>query len=204
MTSNGAIICFQKYTIGFQKTQGAPTGDTQVTETADKYGPVCLGYFNRVDVKCIHQFRDYVRIASKHEAARACSRKQLLLRKRQGLHEQIDLRDSTDAAPGELPFFSAEDEQKYAIGCCSVFSIRDGACKREAVQNNQCGMRKELAKLLYEQINRLRDESNFKFAILEMLGTEDLCLIILTNRYQCISAVISEIQYSVCSVLIPN
>lgn len=199
MTSNGAIICFQKYTIGCQKTQEPPTGDTQVTKTADKYGPVCLGYFDRVDVKCIDQFRDYVKIASKHEAARACSRKQILLRKREGLHEQIDLRDSMDAAPGELPFFSAEDERKYAIGCCSVFSIRDGACRIESVKENQCRTRKELAELLYQRINRLRDESNFKFAIMEMLGTEDLCLIILTNRYQCISEVISQVQLFSCN-----
>ena len=202
MTSNGAIICFQKYTIGCQTAQEPLVGEPQDTETTGQYGPVCLGYFNRVDVKRIHQFRDYVRIASKHEAARACSRKQLLLRTRTGLHEQIDLRDSADTPPGELPFFSAVDEQKYAIGCCSVFSIRDGACKKESVHNRQCRTRRELADDLYQKINSLRDKSNFKFAIMEILGTEDLCLLILTNRYQCISDVISQIQLFSCNNVI--
>lgn len=199
MTSNGAIICFQKYTIGCKPVQETIAGETQNTETADQYGPVCLGYFNRVDVKRVQQFRDYVRIASKHEAVRPCSRKQLLLRVRKGLHEQIDVRDSENAVPGELPFFSAEDNQKYAIGCCSVFSIRDGACKKESVHNHQCRTRRELAESLYQKINSLRDESNFKFAIMEMLGAEDLCLIVLANRYQCISDVISQVQLFSCS-----
>lgn len=199
MTSNGAIICFQKYTIGCQTSQVPLAGAPLDTETADQYGPVCLGYFNRVDVKRIHQFRDYVKIASKHEAARACSRKQLLLRTRKGLHEQIDLRDSADTPPGELPFFSAVDEQKYAIGCCSVFSIRDGACKKASVHNHQCRTRRELAEFLYQKIDFQRNESNFKFAIMEILGTEDLCLLVLTNRYQCISDVISQIQLFSCN-----
>ena len=202
MTSNGAIICFQKYTIGCHTAQEPLVGEPQDAEATDQYGPICLGYFNRVDVKCIHQFRDYVRIASKHEAARACSRKQLLLRTREGLHEQIDLRDSADTPPGELPFFSAVDEQKYAIGCCSVFSIRDGECKKAAVHNHQCRTRRELAEFLYQKIDSLRNESNFKFAIMEILGTEDLCLLILTNRYQCISDVISQIQLFSCGSVI--
>lgn len=198
MTSNGAIICFQKYTIGCQTAQKPFVGVPQGTKTTDQYGPVCLGYFNRVDVKRIHQFRDYVRIASKHEAARACSRKQLLLRTRTGLHEQIDLRDSADTPPGELPFFSTVDEQKYAIGCCSVFSIRDSACKMKTVHNCQCWTPRELAESLYKKIAALQDGSNFKFAIMEILGTEDLCLLILTNRYKCVSDVISEVQLFSC------
>lgn len=202
MTSNGAIICFQKYTIGCQTAQKPFVGVPQGTKTTDQYGPVCLGYFNRVDVKRIHQFRDYVRIASKHEAARACSRKQLLLRTRTGLHEQIDLRDSADTPPGELPFFSAVDEQKYAIGCCSVFNIRDGSCKKESVRNRQCRTRKELADTLYQRINSLRDKSDFKFAIMETLGTEDLCLIVLANRYKHISDVISQVQLFSCNNVI--
>lgn len=202
MTSNGAIICFQKFTIGCQTAQEPLMGDPKDAKTTDQNGPVCLGYFNRVDVKRIQQFRDYVRFASKHEAARACSRKQLLLRTRTGLHEQIDLRDSADTPPGELPFFSAVDEQKYVIGCCSVFSIRDGACKKESVHNRQCRTRRELAKDLYQRINSLRDESDFKFAIMEILGTEDLCILILTNKYQCISDVISQIQLFSCNNVI--
>ena len=91
MKHNGAVICFQKYTLN------------NISTEVWKSTPVCLGYFNRVDVKSVTNFRDYVKYASKHNADQACSRKQLLLRKLHNdtpgqldkLHSQIELKEES-------------------------------------------------------------------------------------------------------------
>lgn len=184
MKDNGAIICFQKNTTEYRKK-----------EIGDNEGPVCLGYFNHVEVRGIRTFRKYVHHASKYQASRACSRKQLLLRKREGLHEQIEI---SGMEAGAIPFRSSDPSEEFALGCCSVFNVRDGACRRSAVKENRCVTRAHLAKELYAQIQAIQRDGNFRFAVMESLGTEDLCLIVLTNHYDHISDVIKVVQSFGC------
>lgn len=197
MEHNGAIVCFQKYTIGNWNTN--PSDDNE-KKTISGNGPVCIGYFNRVDVKCIDHFRDYVKIASKHEAERACSRKQLLLRRMSDkvLHEQIEFLNSDEIAGDELPFCSTESDQKYVLGCCSVFSVKVGDCKKRSVTEGKCKTFSTLAQQLYEQIKGMQEKLDFRFAIMELLGTEDLCLIVLSNHFRYISDVLYKVQSFRC------
>lgn len=197
MEHNGAIICFQKYAIGNWNTDSPKNTEKKMTSCN---GPVCIGYFNRVDVKCIDHFRDYVKIASKHGAERACSRKQLLLRRMSNkvFHEQIEFLDSEEVSGDELPFCSTDSNQKYALGCCSVFSVKVGDCKKSSVKEGNCKTFSTLAHQLYEQIKALQKGCNFRFAIMELLGTEDLCLIVLSNYFRNISDVLYKVQSFRC------
>lgn len=187
MKENGAIICFQKYSTEYRKNKAD-----------DIDGPVCLGYFNRVEVRGIQTFRKYVHHASKYQADRACSRKQLLLRKRAGMHEEIEIRDERSRAEGRLPFCSSDHSEEFYLGCCSVFNVRDGGCRKNAVKEDRCATRENLARELYEQIREIQHDGNFRFAVMESLGTEDLCLIVLTNHYDHISNVIKVVQAFSC------
>lgn len=183
----GAIICLQKYSTEYWNHQ--MDGDD---------GPVCLGYFNRIEVREIDTFRQYVHEASKHQANRACSRKQLLLRGRDDLDAEIQIRNSTPENHGKLPFCSANPDDEYLLGCCSVFNVKDGACRQNAIKNDSCITRKDLAAELHTQIQAIQHNGNFRFAIMESLGAEDLCLIILANHYDHISNVIKVVQSFVC------
>lgn len=196
MNSRGAIICFQKYTIGNQI-------NSMQKETHQNHSPVCLGYFNRVDVKPVNHFRDYVKGASKHEAERICSRKQLLLRKvsqtkLNELHEQIDFLASSDLQHDVLPFVGSGGEL-FMLGCCSVLSVKTGDKREYQVSKGQCMTNQDFACQLFQKIKEMQDGHNFRFAILELLGTEDLCLIILSNKYQDISDVIMTVQSFHCN-----
>lgn len=187
MDNKGAIICLQKYPTEYRNQP--PHGDD---------GPVCLGYFNRIDVREIDTFRKYVREASRHEAKRACSRKQLLLHGRDNLHSDILIRNmSLSENKGKIPFRSSNPSEEYRLGCCSVFNIKDGGCRQNRTHGD-CITRETLSRELYNQIKAIQHDGNFRFAILESLGAEDLCLIVLTNHYVHISNVVQAVQSFAC------
>lgn len=196
---NGAVVCFQKYTIGQDIWLKDENG---VLKTVGKHipdSPACLGYFNRVDVKLIRDFFDYVKETSEHEAGFPCSRKQLLLRKIKENQppEQIKLLDSEEAGNG-LPFVS-KDGTPYALCCFSVFSVSDDGVrddsKKKAKANPYYGdYYAGLANELYSALGRNENKHDFRIMFMELLGTEDLCLIILSNQCRVISRVIEQLQ----------
>ena len=100
MQSNGAVICFQKYTLG---------GELSGSCTNGLDSPVCLGYFGRVDVQKVQDFKEYVRIASRHGADHACSRKQLLIyRIDSKLDSEINIASDEQRQQGRSAFGDAD------------------------------------------------------------------------------------------------
>ena len=211
---NGAVVCLQKYTLGqnviihSDSTQSFP-------RTNIPRSPACLGYFNRIDVQTIRDFRNYVRVTSQHEAEYPCSRKQLLLRRITEADlrvdesgpigscvewDEVELKNSAACGDG-LPFAS-DDGNEYALCCFSVFSINKEHCGDAICRG---GFYANIAHMLYETIVKLRDKFDFRLSFMEVLGTEDLCLIVLSNQYQAISSVIEALQCFSCpNVAIAN
>lgn len=183
MQSNGAVICFQKYTLG---------GDTNGNRANKLDSPVCLGYFGRVDVQKVQNFKEYVRIASRHGADQACSRKQLLLyRIDRRLDRGIDIANDEQRHQGGLPFCDAVGEQS-SLCCCTALNISPD------VMSGSYGLR-EIANSLFSELHTLQKNKRFHFAITGLLGTEDLCVILLADRYDVISEAISTIQKLKCT-----
>lgn len=181
MQSNGAVICFQKYTLG-----GECGNSTNGLDS-----PVCLGYFGRVDVQKVQNFKEYVRIASRHGADQACSRKQLLLyRIDNKLDWEINIASDEQRQQGGLPFCSVSGEQA-SICCCTALNISTDVMSK----SNGLG---EIANQLFSELQALQKEKKFYFAITGLLGTEDLCVILLADKYNVISEAISTVQKLKC------
>lgn len=179
MDSNGAVVCFQKYALGngIEKESGA-------TKSA-----VCLGYFGRVEVKEVNSFKDYVRIASQHGAEQACSRKQLLLHRIDKIYdEDITISSEEYRLNGGLPFWHSE-KNKSSICCCTALNITAGVLNENVYLSN-------VADWLFAELKKVKDlaKENFHFAITGLLGAEDLCIIILANRYDIISKAMQVLQ----------
>lgn len=178
MQSNGAVICFQKYTLG---------GDINGSRTNGMDSPVCLGYFGRVDVQKVENFKEYVRIASRHGADQACSRKQLLLyRIDRNLDCEINIASDEQRQQGGLPFCYVSGAQ-LSLCCCTAFNISPDVMSR----SNGLG---EISNMLFAELKSLQKEKRFHFAITGLLGTEDLCVILLADQYNVISEAISTVQ----------
>lgn len=178
MQSNGAVICFQKYTLG---------GDISGSRANGVDSPVCLGYFGRVDVQKVQDFKEYVQIASRHGADQACSRKQLLLyRIDSKLDWEIDIANDEQRQRGGLPFCYVSGAQ-MSLCCCTALNISPDVVSRSKGLG-------EIASALFTQLQSLQKEKRFHFAITGLLGTEDLCVILLADRYNIISEAISTVQ----------
>jgi len=178
MQSNGAVICFQKYTLGGELSGSCINGLDS---------PVCLGYFGRVDVQEVQDFKEYVRIASRHGADQACSRKQLLIyRIDRELDIEINIASDEQRQQGGLPFCTASGAQA-SICCCTALNISTDVMSR----SKSLG---EIARLLFARLQLLQKEKRFHFAITGLLGTEDLCVILLADKYNDISEAISMVQ----------
>lgn len=178
MQSNGAVICFQKYTLGGELSGGCANGLDS---------PVCLGYFGRVDIQKIQNFKEYVRVASRHGADQACSRKQLLLYRIDSKFDgEINIASDEQRQQGGLPFCTVSGRQT-SICCCTALNLSaDVISKGKGLG--------EIANLLFEELQVLQKEKRFYFAITGLLGTEDLCVILLSDKYNNISEAISTVQ----------
>lgn len=183
MDVKGAVICFQKYVLGREPASTSLTPG----------GPVCLGYMGRVDVQKVHRFEDFVVIASEHGAEYACTRKQLLVYQIDKQFDQsVDIAEFGSSCPndGRVPFCGGPDREFFALGCCSVLNISRGLQDRPL---------RSVASWLNEGLKTVRDkvrekDMELEFAIAGLLGSEDLCLISLSNHFAAISEVLSEIQ----------
>lgn len=178
MHSNGAVICFQKYTFG---------GDINGRRANGLDSPVCLGYFGRVDVQKVQSFKEYVRIASRHGADQACSRKQLLLyRINRKFDCEIDIASEEQQQQGGLPFCYALGVQ-LSLCCCTALNISPDVMSRSKGLD-------ELANMIFAELQALQKEKRFYFAITGILGAEDLCIILLADQYNIVSEAISTVQ----------
>ena len=183
MDVKGAVICFQKYVLGRERTS------TYLTPG----GPVCLGYMGRVDVQKVRKFKDFVAIASEHGAEYACTRKQLLVYQIDKEFDQsVDIVELGVDCPndGRAPFRGGPDREFFALDCCSVLNISKELQSRPL---------RTVASWLNDRLKHVRDGvrgrgMDLEFAIVGLLGSEDLCLITLSNHFAAISEVLSEIQ----------
>lgn len=188
MKTKGAVICFQKFVLGHEMV---------TTEGTVPDGPVCLGYMDRIDVTEVHNFKQYIRVASQHGVEYPCTRKQLLIYK---LDEKFDksiniasTENHPDALPPvnrAIPFYSAETNRFFGLCCCSVVNISP-----ELQSQNP----RESADLLYHSLKEFQEKilargQNMEFAITGLLGGEDLCLIILSDYFSAISDAFSVMQ----------
>lgn len=178
MKTNGAVICFQKYALG-----NAAHSNTSIAKS-----PICLGYFGRVEVKEVKRFKDYVKIASRHGANQACSRKQLMLYQIDSdFDKDISIADQEYRDNGGVPFWHSENEP-VGLCCCTALNVTTG------ILNNKNSL-KTVAKWLYDALNDLKAKAKgkFAFAITGLLDAEDICLITLSDRYDEISSAIQSV-----------
>lgn len=184
MQSNGAVICFQKYTLG----EGLKTISQKVPDS-----PVCLGYFGRIEVNEVNDFKEYVRIASMYGAEQACSRKQLHIHHiDHNLDSEITIASKEHRENGGLPF-CVFPETHASLCCCTALNISSSFLTPDF------GL-KEIALLLFNELNdiRCKNKLDVHFAVTGLLGDEDLCVIILSNRYDHISDAVRVIQELHC------
>ena len=178
MQSNGAVICFQKYTLG---------GEVCGSRANRLDSPVCLGYFGRVDVQKVQNFKEYVRIASRHGADQACSRKQLLLYRIDSKFDcEIDIASDEQRQQGGVPFCCVSGTQ-MSLCCCTALNISPD------VMSGGKGLN-DIADMIFAGLQFLQKNRRFYFAITGLLGTEDLCVILLTDQYNIVSEAISTVQ----------
>ncbi len=183
MDVKGAVICFQKYVLGHERAS------TYLTPG----GPVCLGYMGRVDVQKVRKFKDFVAIASEHGTEYACTRKQLLIYQIDKKFDQsVDIVEFSDSCPndGRVPFCSGPAQQFFALGCCSVLNIS---------QKLQSYSLRTIVFWLNDGLKVVQDKirkrgMELEFAITGLLGSEDLCLLSLSNHFEAISEMLSEVQ----------
>lgn len=186
MDAKGAVICFQKYVLGRE------WGNECLTPG----GPVCLGYMGRVDVQTVKSFKDFVRIASERGADYACTRKQLLVYQIDKQFDQsVDIVEFDGSGlpypnDGRLPFCGAAGRRFFALGCCSVLNIslelQDHSPHEVASWLNN--------RLKTVQAGIRKNGMELEFAIMGLLGGEDLCMISLSDHFAAISEVLSEVE----------
>lgn len=178
MKSNGAVICFQKFTLA----------DTIGQIASIPKSPVCLGYFGRVEVKEVNTFKEYVRIASKHGANQACSRKQLMLyRLDSSLDNDVSVASDEYRENGGIPFWHSENET-FGLCCCTAVNITPNTSDRKLSI-------KEAATQIHSALAQAKENTNanYRFAVTGLLDAEDICIIILANRYDEISNAVDSV-----------
>lgn len=183
----GYVVCLLKYMLG------VGTGDPQYWDgQSGNRKPVCLGYFGRADVVSVSRFKDYMEIASENDIEFIGSRKQLLLYPFGGeIANQIKLADR-DETHG-LPFRPAEEEHTRPCFCClSILNINQSLkdrMGREGIRN--------IAQCLSDQIAQCAARSDgpqLDYAVMGLLGTEDICVILLANDFPGIAGIIEHLR----------
>ena len=178
MKSNGAVICFQKFTLA----------DTVGQIANIPKSPVCLGYFGRVEVKEVNTFKEYVRIASRHGANQACSRKQLMLyRLDSSLDNDVSVASDVYRENGGIPFWHSENET-FGLCCCTAVNITPNTTdKKLSIKEAATQIHSALAQA------KKNTNANYRFAVTGLLDAEDICIIILSNRYDEISSAVGSV-----------
>lgn len=183
----GYVVCLLKYMLG------AGTGDPQHWDKqSGNKKTICLGYFGRADVVPVSRFKDYMRIASENDAEFIGSRKQLLLYPFGGkIANQIELAD-TDGIHS-LPFRPAAGDNVRPCFCClSILNINQLLKDRMGG-----GEIRAIAQCLSDQIalHAARpDVPRLDYAVMGLLGTEDICVILLSDDFSIIAGMIEHLR----------
>ncbi len=189
---NGYVICLLKYILG-----NGNTDSRSWDSLSENNRPVSLGYFGRVDVVHIDQFKDYMDVASVHNAGFTGSRKQILLYPLNLPNpDQIKFQtfDSEDA--GRLPFQPVSGKRP-CFCCLSILNISQSVKEHECNDDYASGIRK-IAAVLARQIDSCVNESGkdawLPYAIMGLLGTEDICVIFLSDSFNMICTAINRLR----------
>lgn len=192
MEEKGYVVCLLKYILGDND------GDfTYWNDVSENKKPVALGYFGRVDVVAVSQFKEYMSIASTYNTRFTGSRKQLLLYPLlSGEQSQIRWQAFDPADGGRLPFQPVEGHRP-CFCCLSILNISQSVKEIVCGANYAAGIR-EIARCLSEQLKKYLKDSGagawMPFAIMGLLGTEDLCLISLSNDFNVICKAVSHLR----------
>jgi len=193
MEEKGYVVCLLKYILG-----SSDGGSACWDDVSENKKPVALGYFGRVDVVAVSRFKEYMSIASTYNARFTGSRKQLLL---YPLFpgEQSRIRwQAFDPADGErLPFQPAGDDRRPCFCCLSILNISQAVKEAVCGADYASGIR-EIARCLSEQLEKYLKDSGadawMPFAVMGLLGTEDLCLISLSNDFSVICKAVGHLR----------
>ena len=184
---NGLVICFQKFILGSK--------DYPV-DVAFQRSPVCCGYFGSVDVHHVEGFKQYIKLASVEDACYPCTRKQLLcytLDPKFSAGMTVDCRSSkerrNDPSP-HIPFHFGTKEHDMA--CCTIINLNRSSKQSEKICIKDAA--EQLYTLLENYQKAQNDDKAFSFAILGLLGSEDLCVITAANQYKTVHNGILQIQ----------
>lgn len=193
MEEKGFVVCLLKYMLG------SSYGNSEYWDTeSENKKPVALGYFGRVDVVSVSQFREYMNVASTYNAEFAGSRKQLLLYPLMDGHpKQIDWKPFDSDDGGCLPFQPAMDSRRPCFCCLSILnisqSVKDSICGRD-----YAGGIRRITQCLLEQLNTFIQEQGenawLPHAVMGLLGTEDLCLISLSDNFDLICRGVNHLR----------
>lgn len=191
MQERGYVVCLLKYIL----EDCAGTTDLWNERSANGKS-VCLGYFGRVSVTPVYRFEDYLDVASRYDAGFVGSRKQLMLYPFDGkMPTQLKRRDMAGGEVNRLPFQPSDGADDLSFCCLSIISV-DSSLKNSVAKKDRTDSLGYIGKRLSEQIDAYIANSNVRMphALMGLLGTEDLCLILLSNDYPAISAVIEHLS----------
>lgn len=183
----GYVVCLLKYMLG------AGTSDPQHWDSqSSNQKPVCLGYFGRADVVSVSRFKDYMEIASENDIEFIGSRKQLLLYPFGGkIANQIELADENETHG--LPFRPADGSHSRPCFCClSILNINQSLKDRMGH-----GEIRNIAQCLSDQLALYAARSDIpllNYAVMGLLGTEDICVILLSNDFPSIAGIIEHLR----------
>lgn len=186
MMDHGYVICLLKYIIG----NGRDEPDSLDTLSENRR-PISLGYFGRVDAVRVEQFRDYMDVASTHNSGFTGNRKQLMLYPL-GVtaSEQIRFQEFERDDAERLPFQSV-DGRRPCFCCLSILNI-DQAVKQQVCGTDYSKGIREIAGQISAQIDAYAhgcedgSEVWLPYDVMGLLGTEDLCVIFLSDSFDTI------------------
>ena len=186
MDVKGYVICLLKYTVG------TGTGDlVGLEQQSGNKKTVCLGYFGRADAVPVYNFKDYMRAASENDAEFIGGRKQLMLYSfDETLSGKLEV-----TAPGRengLPFEPVDKSYHPCFCCLTVLNLSPvvKACLGE-------GGLPGAARCIFERIKTYGKTLGAKmplYAVMGLLGTEDLCIIQLAEDFEAVSGVIDHLR----------
>lgn len=188
MKEKGYVVCLLKYTLGdeIEERQNLDilSGDSKT---------ICLGYFGRVDVAPVYEFKDYMRIASENDAEFIGSRKQLLLYPIKGVRAgEIRRVDPQEVQKNSLPFCPIVGNDRPGFCCLSVLNISPSVKNR--LGNGGLTI---IAQCISDELSKFSadlGDSKLPFSIFGLLGTEDICVLLLSNDFGVICSAVNHLR----------
>ncbi len=190
MEERGYVVCLLKYILEDNVSNISLWNKRSGNEKS-----VCLGYFGRINVTPVCRFKEYLDKASKYDAGFMGSRKQLMLYPFDGkMPEQLTRRDIPDGEINRIPFRPVDGADDLCFCCLTIVSI-DHSIKTGISQKTDTDSLKYIGKIFSEQMDFYIKQNNIRMpnAVMGLLGTEDLCIILLSDDYSAISGVVGHL-----------